>query len=163
MDTALSEQLKTVAIETLENFCKLFPVAESPGEGKAEDSVGVGVEFVGPACGYLSFRASGGLSSQAAQRFMESDRPCEPPQQLDALMELANIICGNILPYVSGPRAIFRMMAPKVLSEGPPGPPLQVLASVKLPYEAGAAELQIWVQESKSQKIEEVDKTPPLS
>ena len=35
---------------------------------------------------------------------------------LDAFGELTNVICGNVLPLVAGPEAVFDLDAPEVVS-----------------------------------------------
>jgi hypothetical protein len=39
------------------------------------------------------------------------------PLQRDALGEVANVVCGNLLPLVAGAEAVFRLSAPEWLTE----------------------------------------------
>jgi len=42
-------------------------------------------------------------------------------EQHDALRELINVICGNLLPLIGGGTAEFRIQTPFIPAGGPPG------------------------------------------
>jgi len=42
--------------------------------------------------------------------------PLELSEQYDAVCELANIVCGNVLPLIAGERAVFDLASPRVIA-----------------------------------------------
>jgi CheY-specific phosphatase CheX len=44
------------------------------------------------------------------------DGPLELSEQYEAVCELANIVCGNVLPLVAGERAVFDLASPRVIA-----------------------------------------------
>ena len=44
------------------------------------------------------------------------DGPLELSEQYDAVCELANIVCGNVLPLIAGERAVFDLAQPRVIA-----------------------------------------------
>jgi len=50
--------------------------------------------------------------SVMAEKMNEGEASLTDLQKKDSLKEMANIICGNILPYVDDPRAVFKIAAP---------------------------------------------------
>ncbi len=68
-------------------------------------------------------------------------------QQEDAFRELANVICGNLLPALAGTQAVFAVSPPLLMGEGDapkvstPAP----AAAAHLTLENGAADLALYV------------------
>jgi hypothetical protein len=48
---------------------------------------------------------------------LEDEEKATLNQKYDALKETINIICGNVLPAISGRQAIFDMGTPKMITE----------------------------------------------
>ncbi len=46
---------------------------------------------------------------------MDDGDEIPPDQQQDALKELCNVLCGNLLPEVAGSKAVFDLAAPELL------------------------------------------------
>ncbi len=76
-------------------------------------------------CAIISFSGSGTgtlvliatdkmLPELAANMLGEAETLLSVDEQKDALGELANIICGNVLPDVGGERAVFDLAPPSV-------------------------------------------------
>jgi hypothetical protein len=102
---------------------------------------GMVVRFRGPTHGSLVVRADPGLMRTIAENILgETDDP-EPSLQLDALGEVANVICGNLLPLVDDPAAEYRLDSPLMEADEPPIPPR---ASVRLSIEGGVAEVILY-------------------
>lgn len=117
MSDALRRQLAAATIDALETAAFLFAMpAEEPADAEPAAFVTASVAFAGPRRGGLRIRAPRSLLAALAGNMLGADAPDEP-MQLDAFGELANIICGNVLPRIddSGP---FRLAPPCVLPAG---------------------------------------------
>ena len=114
MSTTMEQCLSRTTAETFERLALLVPDTQPSAEQSAAPlDVTVLVEFRGPAHGRLVLRASGHvLPSIAASMLGESERRATALQR-DALGELANVICGNVLPALHDAEAVFRLEAPR--------------------------------------------------
>lgn len=114
MSTTMEQCLSRTTAETFERLALLVPDTITSAEQDAAPlDVTVLVEFRGPANGRLVLRASEHvLPSVAASMLGESERRATALQR-DALGELANVICGNVLPALHGAEAVFRLEAPR--------------------------------------------------
>ncbi|MCE9544011.1 MAG: chemotaxis protein CheX [Planctomycetia bacterium] len=68
-------------------------------------------------------------------------------QQFDALGELSNVICGNLLPKIATPQDVFKVHSPEVLSAGTATANcngLRSQARVSLWLDGGRAELLLY-------------------
>ncbi len=115
------EALGRVVEQTLEQLAFLFAMPdESAGALDDSDAQVVRIGFSGPFGGEL-FLA---LSSQAIPELIGNmlgvdDGEALPlEQQDDALRELLNVVCGNLLPEIAGPKAVFDLTAPELLGGG---------------------------------------------
>lgn len=108
------EEVFAAAAETVEILAlmSLVPREESLGSGQSNRSAHV--DFTGPCEGSLVISISESLLPELAGNMLGEDdaSECTMDQQNDALKELANVICGNILPNVGGAEAIFHVGAP---------------------------------------------------
>jgi CheY-specific phosphatase CheX len=78
----------------------------------------VSIPFRGPVNGRLVVAVAGDiLPVMAANMLAENDLPSDHQQQ-DVLREIANVICGNLLPRIAGPKAVFKISAPEAISVG---------------------------------------------
>jgi len=82
---------------------------------------GMRVAFQGPVAGALDVWADETVLTALAMNMMGSDEPPVRATQMDALGEMANVICGNVLPLLEDPTADFRLEAPEPLGQGAPG------------------------------------------
>ncbi|BAH37407.1 hypothetical protein GAU_0365 [Gemmatimonas aurantiaca T-27] len=78
----------------------------------------VSVEFRGPLIGRLVVRASSVVLPALAANMLGADQSRHLPLQRDALGEIANVICGNVLPLIAGSDVIFNLAAPLVHEGG---------------------------------------------
>ena len=110
---SLPDALAAAAIETFESLAYFFaeqaPADEVPGDGV--DGV-VGVGFRGPSSGGVVLQLSGGTLEPLTANMLGVDDPPSAAQQADALGEVVNIICGNVLPRVAGSTAVFALGVP---------------------------------------------------
>ena len=83
--------------------------------------VAVTVSFRGPLSGRLVLRASSEILPGVAANMLGADGEYPLAVQRDALGELANVICGNLLPMIGGAEAVFVLSAPhEYLTGGEP-------------------------------------------
>ncbi|HUX34092.1 MAG TPA: chemotaxis protein CheX [Gemmatimonadaceae bacterium] len=99
----------------------------------------VRVAFTGPRCGFVDLRASTGVLAAAARNMLAEAQPA-PDLHLDALGEIANVICGNLMPELGDPRDIYRLDAPVAvpLTTAP-----EADAAFDLPVEEGRVEVRL--------------------
>jgi hypothetical protein len=113
MSTELGDQLYQTASEAFERLATMTPLPlEEAVNANGAFWKAARVDFKGPLVGTFRMRFYGGLSHAVAQALLE-----EPPsvqQEEDALKEMANVICGNLLPYIAGPKPLFKMNPPQI-------------------------------------------------
>lgn len=75
------------------------------------------VNFHGPVSGRLVLAIYGDLVPTMASNMLgDLDVPTEF-QQMDALKEMTNVICGNMLPHLLGEKAVYKIDAPSIIDE----------------------------------------------
>lgn len=119
MKRPISELLTGVVIDTLEKLAFLFAL---PQEGKlleeaAEPLETVEVSFSGSFSGRMHFGLSASVMAELAGNMLgaEDGAALAIEEQRDALKELANMICGNLLPAIGGREAEFSIGTPRIL------------------------------------------------
>ncbi len=113
MPSTTVQSLSRATTATFEELALLFPEHElSPEQAAAPLDVAVSVEFRGPLRGRLVLRASSVILPSIAANMLGEGASREPPLQRDALGEIANVICGNVLPAIAGVEAVFHLSAP---------------------------------------------------
>jgi CheY-specific phosphatase CheX len=121
----------------------LAPELAAPQEAPPPDA-GAVVRFTGPVSGCLTIAVHAGLGRAIAAQMLGGDDPGAEQQQ-DALGEIANVICGNMLPSLGNGSGHFKIGQPRPLAPGSPaqaalGRPA-VTAVINL--EAGRADLAL--------------------
>ncbi len=108
--------LLTAATSTFESLALLFAdVSPSAAQAAAPLTHAVSVSFVGPATGSLVVAVSDDVAVALAANMLGLDPDAvhaDPALRRDALGELANVVCGNVLPLVAGRGAVFHLAAP---------------------------------------------------
>ncbi len=114
-----SELLREIAGETLEQLAFIFsyPDEMDPEAIWKETTTGCRVAFNGPQQGELLLNISTAALPELASNMLGLDEDDAPPedQQLDALREALNVICGNLLPRIGGVDAVFDIQAPEII------------------------------------------------
>lgn len=109
-----AEDLYEIAATTMEELCFLFSLPEPVDDGnERKEFVVAQVDFVGPVNGYLKVQAQKQLLPILTSNMLGQTDFTEQ-QQFDALGEVTNVICGNILPRISDSRSVFNIHAPVV-------------------------------------------------
>jgi CheY-specific phosphatase CheX len=95
-----------------------LPDAEQDEERAPEAEMASAVEFSGFFAGATALIAPVSLARIFAANMMglEEDDPEADGKMSDALGELMNMICGNLLPQIAGRRPEFKILAPRPAS-----------------------------------------------
>lgn len=146
MNPVVQQDLETCIQEamvgTLEEMGFLFAMEAEPGEEKGLDGVAVEVAFHGPFTGAVRVEMSAAVLPMLAANMLAMDGEPGRVLQMDALGELANIVCGNVLPALAGPRAVFDLEHPRACTGPLQGEPL---ASSLVVMDGGWAEARLVV------------------
>lgn len=133
--------LYRVAAESLEALSGALPSPrETAAQSAASWEASYRVAFEGPHRGEMRLAFFGGAAAAVAAGMIGRG---EGPDAADALGELANIVCGNFLPFVYGAAAEFHLKKPYPAGpgDGAGGAPT---ASARLPLGDGRLEIQFW-------------------
>jgi chemotaxis protein CheY-P-specific phosphatase CheC len=142
MSKRLETELYKAATLTFEEMGFLLPTSEIDEQQlNAQVEAMVSVEFKGPFSGTLLVRVCGGLLPiLAANMLGEEDAPPKS-LQYDALGEIANVICGNMLPSIAGSKDFFHVGAPKMTESID----LLPIAQVQVGLGLGRADLLLFI------------------
>lgn len=156
MNYPLDDALAQVAEETFESLA--FMLAMPPeDEAPLEGAVLTAVEFSGPFTGCLIVGAVPELLPPLAGNMLGlvEEAPTTAEEE-DALRELANVICGNLLPVVAGAKAVFRVHSPVLLPAGEryvAGEGLTLAARVRSCLDEGEAEVELWLDQTAREQL----------
>jgi hypothetical protein len=146
MSAALDSTLYEAAAATFEQVVFLLPDTPPDERQRARVvSAVANISFSGPADGVLQVRACEGLLPRLTANML-GDVEVSEALQLDALGEIANIICGQIFPHLS-PRSAFQQKPPEVAvyreaaAKPAPGP----TASIALGLEDSRADVLLYL------------------
>ena len=104
--------LRDVTAQTLETLCFFYPDTEiSEAQQNAPLDGAMSVRFEGPFNGRVVVRLSGGLLPLLASNML-GDVDGDLHMQRDALAEVANVICGNLMPLIGGSERAFVLRSP---------------------------------------------------
>jgi len=121
MDEQIKKRLHRVAEEILEKLAFMFSFPEDEGgEINYDAVVAASVSFAGPFSGNLIMVVSEQILPELTGNMLGLDDKDETTleQRHDALKELINVICGNLLPTIAGKHSIFNVNAPVILPGG---------------------------------------------
>ncbi len=145
MTDQIKETIYQVTEDVLERLAFMFSFREEErGDMNYSDAMIASVTFGGDFEGRLFLAVSPDILPELAGNMLGIDEETTQDQQQDALKELINVICGNLLPRLSGKRIIFNVNAPQIVSsdeieaEKQERPPLAV---TRLSIEEGACDL----------------------
>ena len=143
--TRYDAPLVAATTRTLEEMCFFFAVPLLTDEQRdARPEAAMSVRFEGPMSGRLVVRLCGGMMSRLAANML-GDAAGGPETQRDALGEVANVVCGNLLPLIAGPDATFALEQAQpaaAVDRMSPNP----AASVQLGFEsAGRADMFLYL------------------
>jgi hypothetical protein len=134
--------LLQAATSTFEDLTFLLPTERlDERQAKAGLAAEARVDFAGPLTGTLLVRVHGELMPVLAARMLGATAP-GPILERDALGEIANVLCGNVLPRIAGGAAVFSLRSPAVTNGIiAPAPPPAPTAAVTLGLDCGRIEV----------------------
>lgn len=149
MPEALEHEIAEVARETLEKLAFVFAVDDlSEAAAETDPAFRVRVAFQGPRAGALEVALSEAVLPELAANMLGVEDPTglSPDEQTDALRELANVICGNLLPRLFGEEAEFAIATPVALRRPEERTAGTEAAECRLPLESGACRLRLFLE-----------------
>ena len=109
---ALYNALHHAALKTVSVLCMLLPEEEECELNADAQTTSVEIGFDGPCSGRLEVSAIGDTLDEAAETMCAADDEISDELRWDVLGEIANVVCGNLLPSVFGARSVFDVCAP---------------------------------------------------
>jgi len=150
MNGKLSRILFTVTEDVLGKlaFAFCFPEDERAPIDRAS-AAGVRVHFEGPFNGSIIILITREALPDIAANMLgvESDETSFT-DQLDALKEIGNVVCGNLLPEITGKEALFNVCAPEIIE----AEALEAIESekatglMKLSLEEGSCDVMLFIE-----------------
>jgi CheY-specific phosphatase CheX len=116
---------------------------------RARPDAAVEITFRGIFSGRLVLTVSGPILAVVVGNMLGEDESEMPREaQLDALGELANVICGNVLPEIAGDRETFSLTPPVLLAEipGPSAAWAGIVGEVRVGLDDGRAEVRLYLE-----------------
>ena len=147
MNNKVTEALAQAAGLTFEELGFLFPACEtSSPQAAANFSNSVIVNFHGDGHGTMVLNVSPELLPVIAENILGDEETSEEVQ-LDALGEVANVICGNVLPMIFGKSSVIRMDAPEHSEFNSTD---ECAGEVHLGFDEGCADVLLYLDEGKA-------------
>lgn len=151
MNTQLTEPLQQVAEETFQSLAFMFSMGEDEVGGAAAGEITAArVAFAGPFCGQVALWVSDDMLPALAGNMLGLDdgQTATPDQQHDALKELLNVICGNLLPVIASKTDVFNVRPPMLVTPKPVERPdfSAANARVSLNLDSGSAEVALFLE-----------------
>lgn len=121
MSERIKEILRRVAEEVMEKLAFLLSFSEEDEEQlpDAEDLTLVSISFSGFMQGVLVMAVSNGMLPKLAGNMLgldEDEEETTAEQQHDALKELVNVICGNLLPAIGEKQHVCHIDTPMIVA-----------------------------------------------
>lgn len=150
MKQPIEDILREASIKTFEDACFMYLVPELKDEQKKLPLEAVAeVKFKGDSSGKLIVAASDDLFAAIAKNMLSTESPTAL-QKKDALGEVANIICGNVIPSLDRTsKKGYKIFSPKFfgkdeIKKEESGSPL---AQITLNLNQGRADIKLFVDE----------------
>ncbi len=106
------------AMRTFDGLCFVVP-DETPSVDNAPLPLegGAWVRFEGPRCGAVGVWIRGHVLDALVSNMLGSNDAPSAQDRADGLCELANVLCGQLLPELAGEQATFDMRPPQILPD----------------------------------------------
>ncbi len=155
----LQKELYRAAVLTFEELGLFLPSPELDDTQRQAAAEGtVIVPFGGPFSGHLVVTVCGDVLGGLAANMLGEDEVTEPEQRSDALGEIGNVICGNILPRIAGTRELFNLRPPRVMLGGTPGTGTDTghpAVTAQVGLDTGRADLALFLDGDAAARLEE--------
>ncbi len=141
-----------VAKHVLETLAFLLEMPDGDAGPDVAPRARATVRFEGPVCGTFSLSLPTRVLPELTANMLGGPEGAAAPeaQQLDALGELANVICGNLVHELLNPPGVFRLAAPRVEAQASSPSTTAVSGgetrSVRIPLDGGAAEVTLTLE-----------------
>lgn len=149
MPNRFDASLLDAALETFASMAFFFP-ADGTGQRPAVNSVRASVTFKGPMCGTLWLAVDAAMLTPLAANLLglDDDQFPSTQQQQDSLKELLNVICGNLLPIIDTPQAVYDVGSPRILAvDTPPIAMSHLCGQASLAMDEGQAHLTLFLDD----------------
>lgn len=149
----IQKKLRRVTEEVLEKLAFIFSFpatdrgvpADDQGLLDRSEAVTSVVTFSGPFKGSIGVVISKESLPDLAGNMLGIDMEDTTEEQRgDALKELVNVICGNLLPVIAGKRTIFDVGAPQIISDEPFGE--EPVGISKMSLEKGECDIYLFIE-----------------
>ena len=153
MQNKQEAELFKAAVLTFEDLCLALPTEKlDENQQRAEPVAAVRIGFQGSLSGRLVLMVSTNLLSLLPTNMLALDGPVGKQDQIDALSEVINVICGNMLPGVSGSDEAFRITPPQIINVADvTGPNAEKpFAEVHIGIDDGRADLLLFIDKARS-------------
>lgn len=141
-----TEQILTQVVEdTFASMAFMFPGGEPDAPGG--ESAVITVAFAGPERGWLEMAMPKAMLEPLAVNMLGLDESegATPDQKADAVKEILNVICGNLLPLIDDPKAVYNV-SPPVIESAAASHAQAPAASARVALENGTIELNLFHQ-----------------
>jgi CheY-specific phosphatase CheX len=150
MTSLLEIELYRATALTFERLAFMVASPDSPkeeGHSESPFEAAACVDFTGAFGGRLTVVVYGGVLPAIVGNMVGPEHARDAASQIDALGELANVICGNVLTRIAGGDEIFRLEAPRAISQKDvahkQAKPAATLAHVHVELENGTADVTL--------------------
>lgn len=148
MHNNITDSLAQAATLTFEELGFLFPAIGNESNISASNFKNtVVVNFHGDFWGKVVLNVSPELLPVIAENILGDEETSEEIQ-IDALGEVANVICGNVLPMIFGKSSVIRLDAP---AHGKFNLTDKSAGEVHLGFDEGCADVLLYLDEGKLQ------------
>jgi CheY-specific phosphatase CheX len=155
MKKQIENVLKESTIKTFEDICFIYQVPELKDDQKNMAlEAAAEVKFRGNFMGKLVIETRGGLFSAIAANMLSNDVPNDQ-QKKDALGEVANIICGNVVPSLGRSEPEYKIESPRCLNKDDllkKEKQEKPLAEIALNFNQGRADIKLFVNNNSATK-----------
>ena len=140
MSAALDKLLMRVAQDVFEEVASMVPLPGGEARDFGVEGTAASVSFEGHFQGRLVISVCGQMFSALATNMLGLEGELGPTltQKDDALKELSNVVCGRLLPAISGSQAEFHVAALALSESDFPGKPANGIRISKKGAKGGA-------------------------
>ena len=140
----MEQALYRAAILTFEELGFVFPTRRADDSAINEArSVSASVAFKGEFDGTLVVQVEREILPPIAANMLGEDALIGEVMLIDVLGEIANVICGNVLPEIGGKTAVFQLDAPQITVQKSYA--VNPSSSAKLDLEEGRADVLLYL------------------
>jgi CheY-specific phosphatase CheX len=151
MTKAWNDALAQAIRDVFENLCFMLPNhPELSVPPPSFSQLLLAVDFRGAGVGSLQLALPDRMVAPVAAAMLGADEELELSEQYDAVCELANIVCGNVLPLIAGERAVFDLSSPRVIATQDVDWEQGASARAQVLLDDGPVSAAIWLQLSES-------------